>query len=153
MRLSSFSDYSLRVLVYVALLGGSRTTTDEIADAYGVSRNHLTKVVHTLARLGYLATAKGRGGGLTLAVAPQDIRLGNVLRATERNFQVVECLGGGPSNCPLTGVCHMTDMFAEAREGFFMVFDRYTLADAIAQPEKLGLRLGIPRVRAAGGGD
>jgi Rrf2 family nitric oxide-sensitive transcriptional repressor len=144
MRLSSFSDYSLRVLVYVALCDGNRTTTDEIARAYGVSRNHLTKVVNTLSRLGYLATSKGRGGGLGLAREPEEISLGAVLRATEHSFQVVECLGNGPSTCPLTGICHMTDMFGEAREAFFQVFDRYTLADAAADPRRLALRLQLP---------
>jgi Rrf2 family nitric oxide-sensitive transcriptional repressor len=148
MRLSSFSDYSLRVLVYVALCEGSRTTTDEIARAYGVSRNHLTKVVNTLSRLGYLATSKGRSGGLRLACEPQEISLGKVLRATEGGFQVVECLGAGPSACPLTGICNMTDMFGEAREAFFQVFDHYTLADAAAQPGKLAARLHLAHPRA-----
>lgn len=143
MRISTFSDYSLRVLVYVALTGGERVTIDRIADAYGISRNHLMKVVNTLGRLGYIETSRGRGGGLALMRPAEEISLGDVLRATETDTELVECLGTGPSACPLTGVCLLTNVFAEARDAFFAVFDRYTLADAAARPSLLGLRLKI----------
>ncbi len=144
MRLSTFSDYSLRVLLYVALRPGERPTIEEIATAYGISRNHLMKVVRTLGQLGHLTTIRGRGGGLRLARPPEDINLGEVLRGTEQDCTVVECLGDGPINCPLSGACRLTGMFGEALGAFFGTFDRYTLADALTGPEVLARRLGIP---------
>lgn len=136
MRLSTFSDYSLRVLIFLAVQPDGRGTIEEIAQSYGISRNHLMKVVQTLGRTSFVTTTRGRGGGLSLGRKPEAIRLGNVLRHTE-GHAVVECLGNGPSTCPLDGVCNLTDMFAEAKEAFFAAMDRHTLADAVTRPDTL----------------
>lgn len=141
MRLSTFSDYSLRVLLYLAMRDSGRATIDEIAAAYGISRNHLMKVVQTLGHHGFVATARGRGGGLTLARPAEQILLGDVLRATETDCALVECLGNSPAACPLTGACLLTGMFAEARDAFFATFDRYSLADATRSYDLLRVRL------------
>ncbi|MFA7431648.1 MAG: Rrf2 family transcriptional regulator [Rhodospirillaceae bacterium] len=137
MRLSTFSDYSLRVLIFLATHPDERVTADQIAKAYQVSRNHLMKVVQTLSHSGFVTTVRGRGGGLALARPPADVRLGNVLRQTERDTALVECLGSGPSDCPLCGVCHLTPMFEEAREAFFSTMNRFTLADATVRADAL----------------
>lgn len=141
MRLSTFSDYSLRVLVYLATHPDARATVDQVALAYGISRNHLTKVVRTLSHAGLITTLRGRGGGLVLAHAAGDIRLGDVLRQTE-DCAVVECLGPGPSNCPLCGICNLTPMFEQARDAFFEAMNRFTLSDAAADGDRLRIRLG-----------
>ncbi len=141
MRLSTFSDYSLRVLVYVATHPDKRATIDQIAEAYGVSRNHLMKVVQTLGHLELVNTMRGRGGGIVLARPAESVRLGDVLRQTEKDNAIVECLGQTPSDCPLCGVCNLTPMFEEAREAFFDTMNRFTLADAAARSDILRLRL------------
>lgn len=149
MRLSTFSDYSLRVLVYLATYPDTRATVDQVALAYGISRNHLTKVVQTLSHAGLVTTLRGRGGGLVLARPAADIHLGDVLRQTEKDCAVVECLGPGPSSCPLCGICNLTPMFEEARDAFFDTMNRFTLVDAAARGDRLRARLGRARTDAA----
>ncbi|KJS35245.1 MAG: hypothetical protein VR70_16230 [Rhodospirillaceae bacterium BRH_c57] len=150
MRLSTFSDYSLRVLVYVTTHPEKRATIDQIAEAYGVSRNHLMKVVQTLGHLELVTTVRGRGGGLVLARPAETVRLGDVLRQTEKDSAIVECLGQGPSTCPLCGVCNLTPMFEEAREAFFDTMNRFTLADAAARSDILRLLFSTIKVLYCG---
>ncbi len=128
MRLTTFSDYALRVLLYAANAGGRLVTIQETAKVYGVSRAHLMKVVNTLTRAGYLKAVRGRSGGFLLSRAPEEIRLGDVIRLAEPDFALVECFAGG-NRCILTPRCGLPKVVNEALNAFIATFDRYTLAD------------------------
>lgn len=142
MRLTQFSDYSLRVLIHAALKGGTFCTVNEIATAYGISRNHLMKVVQGLARLGYVETVRGKNGGLRLARPAASIRLGQLVLETEGDFALVECMG--PANgCPIHACCAAPSMLDEALRAFIAVLDRYSLADIARKDEPLRAALGI----------
>src|SRR5512147_889263 len=131
MRLTTFSDYSLRVLMYLAADRERLATIDEIAAAYKISRNHLMKVVHLLARSGYLETVRGKGGGMRLARAPERINVGEVLRATEDGFALVDCFEDGHVDCRIARACVLKNAIAQALEAFLRVLDGYTLADLV----------------------
>lgn len=137
MKLTQYTDYSIRVLMYAAAKrkeegSDSLSSIREIADAYGISENHLMKVVHKLAGLGLLETLRGRNGGLRIASAPEDIRLGAVVRAVEEDMNLVECFGEG-SSCPLTRGCRLAKALDDARAEFLRSLDRHTLADLLPQ--------------------
>ena len=134
MQLNDFSDYSVRVLVYAAARPDRRCATGDVASAFGISRHHVVKVVHTLQRLGYLETTRGRGGGFRLARAPERIRLGDVIRRTEGTLALVECFDRDSSTCPLTPACGLKHAFGDAFAAFFATLDRWTLADVIGRP-------------------
>ena len=131
MRLTTFSDYAFRVLIYLGGAPHGRATIADIAGAYGISENHLMKVVHQLARLGYIETVRGRGGGMRLARAPAAINVGEVLRATEDGFQLVECMGEAESDCRIARACALKGVLGEATAAFLETLDRYTLADLL----------------------
>lgn len=140
MRLTVFSDYAFRVLIYAAVVGDRLITIEETAKAYGVSRSHLMKVVNILTRTGYIKGIRGRSGGFTLAKSPQDINLGAVVRATESDFGLVECFITG-NQCAITKNCRLPGVLNEALGAFVGTLDRYTLADiALAGHDLLGLR-------------
>ena len=139
MRLTNFSDYALRVLMYAAAHEDRLITIDEAARVYGISRAHLMKVVNQLTRAGYLNAVRGRSGGLTLAKRPAKIRLGDVLRATEPDFAVVECFGAG-DQCVITPRCRLRGALKEALGAFLGRLDRYTLADLILRPRDFGIK-------------
>lgn len=148
MRLTTFSDYSLRVLIFLGLAGDRLVTIDEIAGAYGISRNHLMKVVHQLGRLGYVETVRGKGGGMRLARAPEHIRAGDVVRATEDDFGLVECMEGMEgirSGCRITRSCVLRHALGEALEAFLATLDRYTLANLIEPQQPLARVLSLPQ--------
>ncbi len=136
MRLSSFSDYSLRLLMYLGVRSERLVTVGEVAAAYGISVNHLTKVAHHLGRLGYVETVRGKGGGLRLGKAAEAIRLSDVIRATEVDWALVECFASG-SQCQIHGACRLPPILDEALAAMFAVLDRYTLADLLLQPQGL----------------
>ena len=130
MQLTSYTDYGLRVLIYLAARGEGLSTTQQIASAYGISLAHLTKVVQELARGGYVATVRGRSGGLKLALPPEEIVIGDVVRFTEESLALVECFdakNGG--SCRIQPVCELARVMDEALRSFLGVLDRYTLAD------------------------
>lgn len=133
MGLTVQSDYSLRVLIFVATKHGALATIPEIASAYGISRAHLMKVVHQLGKLGYLETVRGRSGGIRLAKVPSDICIGAVVKATEETLALVPCLSPSEpgSGCRIDGACRLKGMLREALHAFFEVLDRYTLADVV----------------------
>lgn len=131
MKLTTFSDYSLRVLLYLAAQPGRRATIAEIADAFGISESHLNKVVHHLGQNGWLANVRGRGGGLELARAPGRIRIGAVVRQTERADVPAECFDRESDRCVITDACRLRGVLAEAVAAFYGVLDRYTLADLV----------------------
>ena len=137
MKLTSFTDYSMRVLMYLAVQPERRATIAEIALAFGVSENHLTKVVHLLGRRGWIETSRGRGGGMLLAKAPQDIRIGEVVRDTEGAAVPAECFSSD-GRCVIDGRCRLKGVLAEAVDAFYDVLDRFTLADVTANRQALG---------------
>ncbi len=126
MHLTMYTDYALRTLIYLATHpeGG---TVGEIAEAYGISRNHLVKVAHNLGKSGYILTVKGRSGGLTLARPAAKIRVGDIVRDMEPNMDLVECFGGS-SKCPISPVCRLRSALGKANKAFMDALDEYTLA-------------------------
>jgi Rrf2 family transcriptional regulator, nitric oxide-sensitive transcriptional repressor len=143
MRLTSFTDYSLRVLMYVAAQPGRHTTIAEIAAAFGISESHLTKVVHHLGKTELLTNARGRGGGVALASAPEQINLGAIVRAAEANHALVECFDTKANHCLITPVCGLRAVLEQALDAFYGVLDRYTLADITANRATLQAVLGM----------
>jgi Rrf2 family nitric oxide-sensitive transcriptional repressor len=137
MRLTVYTDYTLRVLMYLGLKGDARATIKEVSDCYGISRNHLMKIVQDLSREGILETVRGKSGGIRLARPPEDICIGAVVRRTEPDFRIVECFGAGPPSCRLHGNCVLTLAIDEALEAFLAVLDGYTLADLIRPKRRL----------------
>lgn len=134
MRLSTFSDYCLRVLMYLGERTDRLSTIGEIARAHAISEHHLTKVAHQLGRGGYVETVRGKGGGMRLARAPREIVLGEVLRQTETDFALVECFGGD-SHCFMEGACQLQAVLGEALAAMFRVLDGYSLADLLHRPD------------------
>src|SRR5690606_26254393 len=112
-----------------------RSTVDDVATAFGISRHHLVKVVHRLQRLGYLETIRGRGGGFALALDPAEVSVGTVVRRTEGTLALVECQAPEINTCPLTPACGLRHALGEAMDAFFDTLDRYTLADLVANPK------------------
>ncbi len=137
MQLTLYTDYSFRVLIYLGLKGEGLATITEISENYEISRNHLVKVVHNLSNNGFIHTVRGKGGGMRLAFAPEDINVGTVVRATEKNFNIVECFDRDNSNCPITPVCALKGALKEASRNFIGVLDRYTLADVLVNRDEL----------------
>lgn len=130
MHITRYTDYSLRVLMYVALKGEELSTIREIAESYNISRNHLMKVVQELNIKGYLTAIRGKNGGLRLRGRPEEINLGELVRRTEQDLTLVECFGSD-SQCALTPACQLKVVLGEALEAFFRVLDGYTLADLV----------------------
>lgn len=145
MKLTAFTDYSLRVLIFLAAVPGRRATIGEIRAAFDVSESHLTKVVHFLGKQGWLVTLRGKGGGLALARDAADIGIGQVVRDTEGRLEPAECFEPGGGRCALAGCCTLQGVLAEAVQAFCEVLDRYTLADLVRTPEAIIRVLGIRR--------
>lgn len=137
MQLTLYSDYSLRVLIYLGLRPRQLCTITEIAEAYGISRNHLVKVVHNLGTLGWIDTARGRGGGMALSRPADQINIGAVVRQTEPGFTLVECFDMTTNSCPLASVCALKGALQAAQAAFLQVLDSYTLADLLKNPNDL----------------
>ena len=145
LRLTQFSNFSIRVLMYAALKGNAPSAVPEIARAYGVSYDHLKKAAAELCQRGYLETVRGRNGGVRLAKDPGEIRIGDVIRQTEGDVILVECFDPTTNTCPLIVACQLRVALQEALAAFFDVLDRYTLADLIRYPEQLSPLLGLER--------
>lgn len=129
MRLTVYSDYALRVLMYLAINREALSTIQEIADHYGISKNHLMKVTYELGLAGYIDTVRGRGGGVRLAKAPDQIGIGDVIRSTEEDFRLVECFDPETDQCVISGRCKLARILDEALDNYLKTLDRYTLAD------------------------
>src|SRR5215469_5735021 len=129
MRLTFYSDYSLRLLMYAALKPDGLITIQDVAEAYGISKNHLTKVAFDLGRAGFVETVRGRGGGIRLARKPDEIRLGDVLRVTEARSVLVECFNPMTNTCVISGPCRLKGVLGRALKAYFAVLDEYTIAD------------------------
>lgn len=141
MRLTQWTDYTLRVLMYCAACEDREqpVTISEVAESYGISRSHLTKIVQQLAAQNLLETSRGRGGGMRLMKSPQDINVGAVVRSTETDFTLVECFDPETNECRLSRHCRLQSVLASAMESFFAVLDKVTLADLmVTQPPPSG---------------
>lgn len=149
MKLTAFTDYSLRVLMYLATEPGQRATISKIAAAFEVSENHLVKVVHFLGKQGWLDNVRGKGGGLQLALAPERISIGQVVRQTEGEPLIAECFGQGGGACCLTGRCRLEGVLRQAVTAFYAVLDRYTLEDVVSNRVQLAQILFTPHAAHA----
>ena len=137
MRLTVYTDFSLRVLMYVALHPERRPTISEISASYGISRNHIMKVVHQLGLAGYLETARGQSGGMRLARASKEIILGEIIRRTEPDLALVPCFDPVNAACVITPACKLRRALHQARSAFLAVLDDYSLADLVENGEAL----------------
>jgi Rrf2 family nitric oxide-sensitive transcriptional repressor len=138
MQLTQYTDYSLRVLIYLARNPESPATISEIADYFMISRNHLVKVVHNLSVRGFVQATRGKGGGLRLGRPATAITIGEVVRRTEPNFHLAECFGH-KDRCVITGSCVLMPILYKAHRAFMEVLDGYTLAQAAEAPLKRNL--------------
>lgn len=129
MQLTLFSDYSLRILLYLAMHRERRVALPEISAAYGVSKNHLVKIVQHLVEEGWVESAAGRGGGLKLAREPKDINVAAVVRKTEPHLNLVECFDSTTNTCPIDSMCGLKKALMRAQEAFFAELGQHTLAD------------------------
>lgn len=141
MQLTRYSDYSLRVLTYLALHPERLVTIEEIARRYGISKAHLMKVVHQLGQRGYVETLRGRGGGLRLARNADRIVVGEVVRATEGDLDLVDCFDPLTQRCVIQHACGLRPVLDEALGAFLAALDRYTVADLVTRRRKSLLRL------------
>lgn len=149
MKLSAFTDYSLRLLMYLAAEPARRATIAEVAQSFDIAENHLSKVAQALGRAGWLANVRGKGGGLALALSPADIVVGAVVRYTERGDLPAACFAEAGRPCPIARGCKLRGVLGEAVDAFHAVLDRYTLADLARHPRTLAqLRGLLPAVSA-----
>ena len=145
MKLTAFTDYSLRVLIYLAVQPGQRATIAQIAQAFDVSEHHLVKVVHFLGKQGWLANVRGKGGGLELGVLPDNLRVGRVVRAAEGGDVMAECFGESGGDCHIAPNCRLRGVLGEAIDAFYAVLDRYTVEDLVNNRNQLARMLFIDR--------
>jgi Rrf2 family transcriptional regulator, nitric oxide-sensitive transcriptional repressor len=134
MHITRYTDYSLRILIYLAVNNEQLSTINEIAQSYGISKNHLMKIVQQLNLKGHLLAIRGKNGGIKLNCDPGDINIGSLVREMEANNQLVECFGDN-NRCVITPSCQLKSIFAEAQASFFNTLDKYTLADLVS-PKK-----------------
>ena len=145
MRLTLYTDYSLRVLIFLAAKPqGELSTVAEISESFTISKNHLTKVVHELGKAGFIETVRGRGGGIRLKVLPEHINVGSVVRKTEDDFQLVECFNRESNQCVLAPVCQLKGVLKEALQAYLSVLERYTIEYFGHNKDEIGLLLFPP---------
>ena len=143
MRLTSFTDYALRVLILLGVSDDRLVTIDEVGDRYGISANHLTKVVHRLGTCGYVETVRGKGGGIRLARSPESIRIGDVVRDFEEDMALVECFNKASNTCPIEPDCQLKGVVRESLRAFLGKLDEHTLADLVRTRRKLRVLLDV----------
>ncbi|WP_119155329.1 Rrf2 family transcriptional regulator [Caldimonas tepidiphila] len=137
MKLTAFTDYSLRVLIYLAAQPGRRATIAEVAASFDVKENHLTKVVHALGKAGWLQNVRGKGGGMELARPAAEIVVGEVVRRTEDGDEPTGCFADSKGDCCITHLCRLQGVLREAVQAFYLVLDGYTLADLVHNRDAL----------------
>jgi len=145
MQLTTHSDYALRLLIYLMSHPSRKVSTREVAEAYGISLHHLTKVAKSLTKAGWLVAARGGGGGLTLAAHAPKTRIGEIVRYTETSCDVAECFTPATNTCPIIGVCRLKPVLYRARKAFFDVLDTVTIQEIARNPEELNDILDTPR--------
>ncbi len=148
MRLTIHSDHAFRVLIYLGLNPNEDCTIQQIADAYGISKNHLTRIVQRLGQGGFIETLRGRTGGVRLARKPHEINLGKVVRVTENNLNLVECFDKEHNTCIIAGPCRLTKILGSALDAYLSVLDKHTLADILHARAPQLTRLLQPAARA-----
>lgn len=134
MRLTSFTDYTLRCLIYLGMNQDRLVTIQDIADLHRIAKNHLTKVVHRLGASGLVETVRGRNGGLRLARDPREINIGAVVRCTEPDFHIAECFDQASHDCVFAGSCTLQRELGNATQAFLTVLDGLTLAEVLPSP-------------------
>ncbi|WP_045859486.1 RrF2 family transcriptional regulator [Teredinibacter purpureus] len=139
MKIKRFTDYSLRVLIYLALKEDELVTIREVAERYQISKNHLMKVVQDLNSKGFLIATRGNSGGIRLSRSPEQINVGQLIRMIEQDSTLVECFGQD-NQCVITPACQLKQVFAEAMESFFICLDQYTLADLVLKKHRASLQ-------------
>ena len=132
MQLTTFTDYGLRCLMYLAARPAKLSSVKEISAYYAISRHHLVKVVHRLAQLGYVDSSKGKGGGIQLAKNPETIRLGDIIEQLEPNMAMVECFDPKTNGCRISEACQLKPYLLEAGRAFLDTLNQYTLADTVS---------------------
>ena len=137
MQLTQFSDYSLRLLLYLAAHPDRLVPIDEVSRAYGVSHHHLVKIVQLLVDRQLVASTRGRGGGLRLNKQPAEINVGALVRITEPHFDLVECFDRTTNTCPIEPACGLKQVLRDARRAFLDVLDGRTLADFLPRAPEL----------------
>ena len=137
MKLTTFTDYSLRVLIYLAADPKRQATIAEIATSFDISESHLMKVVHFLGKKGWVATVRGKGGGMTLGQPAESIVIGDVVRQTEGAPMPAACFGMDDPHCSIADICRLRGILGEAIGAFLAVLDRYTLADLVVNRQAL----------------
>lgn len=142
MQLTQFTDYSLRALIYIALRKESCTIKD-ITEAYGISNNHMVKIIHNLAKLGLIKTIRGKNGGILMAAQSEAINLGQLIAQLEPHFDLVPCFNKEKANCCIAPVCKLRGVLHEAQAAFMSVLKHYTLADVLHNPNELSVFLNI----------
>ena len=147
MQLTRFTDYSLRVLIYLGGQHDHLVTIKEIAEIHGISENHLMKIVHRLAMRGYIETVRGKGGGMRLARQAEMINLGDVVRDTEESMDIAECFEAGNSSCILLPTCILKSILVEAKKSFFATLDLYKLSDLINAPTMAGIQARVTELK------
>jgi Rrf2 family nitric oxide-sensitive transcriptional repressor len=146
LRLTVYADFSLRLLMYLAVQDDGLTTIPKVAKSYGISQNHLVKVAHRLGLEGYIITTRGMKGGLRLARPTAEINVGEVVRRMEPDMALVPCMHPVDSPCPIAPACLLRSVMEEARAAFLKVLDGYTLADLAGPRADLQSLLGIPQI-------
>jgi len=131
MELTKYTDYSLRILIYLSITTDRLVTVDEIAEVYGISRHHVAKAVFNLSQLGIILTTRGRSGGMRLASDPKEINLGKIVRHTEPHMNLLECFDVEINTCPLVEDCRLKVVLIRAKQAFLDVLDQYTMADLL----------------------
>lgn len=144
MQLTSFTDYALRVLLLLGLVEDRLVTVEELADRYGISRHHVTKVVHRLGALGYVQTVRGKHGGVRLGRSAAQIRIGDVVRDFEGHMNLVECFDKETNTCPILPGCSLQGVLRAATGQFLAELDRHTLADLLRPRGRLRSLLELP---------
>lgn len=137
MRLTTHTDYALRVLIYLGLQDQKLVTIQEVSDRYEISKNHLMKIAHELSRAGFIESVRGKNGGIRLGQPAAKIVVGDVVRLMEEDMAIVECMRPNKSLCQLTPVCILTGVLEKALTGFLSTLDEYTLADLLIQPDQI----------------
>lgn len=132
MQLTQFTDYSLRMLIYLAEHPDRLSTIAEVADWYKLPKQHFVKIAHNLSVLGYIKTMRGKGGGICLNKAPEEINIGKVIRETEPNFHIVECFNSERTSCQITGSCKLKTILHKSMSQFYEVLDKNTLSNIIS---------------------
>ncbi|MDA3960623.1 MAG: Rrf2 family transcriptional regulator [Planctomycetota bacterium] len=143
MQLTRFTDYALRTLILLGSSERERWSIDEVATAFAMNHQHLSKVVHRLGQLGYVTTIRGKGGGICLAMDPLTISVGAVIRDVEPDFKLLECFDPASNTCPAGGCCALEQLMRQARNAFLKTLDDATLADVMGSGEDLRKLLGI----------